>query len=43
MVHACPNTVTAGSDVPGVLRAPESNEFHQHAEVRPYCQREVRQ
>ena len=41
MVHACLYTVTAGSYVLGVLSAQESNEFQEHAEGRPYCQREV--
>ena len=41
MVHACPLTVTAGSYVLGVLSPPENNEFHQHTEECPYCEREV--
>jgi hypothetical protein len=41
MTYACPYIVTAGAYVLGVLCAQESNEFRQHAEVCPYCQREI--
>jgi hypothetical protein len=39
--NACPHTVTVGSYLLGMLCTQEADEFGQHAEMCPYCRREI--